>query len=112
PVKEAEEKEFLRRGQVYLVPGDYHLLIERDGSVSLDISEKVHFSRPSIDVTLESAAEIYGEKLAVILLSGASPDGAEGLRQVKESGGLCMVQHPGSAEMSVMPKLAIERAEV
>ena len=74
-VKEAEEKEEIVPGVIYLAPADYHLFIEKDHTFSLDASEKVNFSRPSIDVTIESAAYIYGEKLVCLLLSGANTDG-------------------------------------
>ena len=107
PVKEADEKELLRPGRIYLAPADYHILTEDDGSVSLDISEKVHYCRPSIDVTLASAATAYKENLTAILLSGANADGACGMGVVKEYGGRNIVQDPGEALVSYMPAQAI-----
>lgn len=106
-VKEAEEKEQIAAGTIYIAPPDYHLLIEKDRSFSLDASEKVHHSRPSIDITFESAAMVYGEALVSILLSGANADGAEGLKTVQESGGVTVVQTPESAEQPFMPKQAM-----
>ena len=82
-VHEAEEKQSLKNDHIYLAPADYHLLIEKDHKLSLDVSEKVHYSRPSIDVTFESAADVYQAKMAAILLSGANDDGVEGLKKVK-----------------------------
>ncbi|MEP7256819.1 MAG: chemotaxis protein CheB [Flavitalea sp.] len=111
-VKEAEEKEILMPGTIYLAPADYHLLIEKDRSVSLDASEKINFSRPSIDVSFESAAEIYGPLAAAVLLSGGSSDGVEGLKKIKAMGGLCIVQDPGSALVEYMPRQAIDNVEV
>lgn len=106
-VKEAEEKEPIVKGTVYIAPADYHLLIEKDHSISLDDSEKVNFSRPSIDVSFESAAEIYGSRLIGIVLSGGNFDGAEGLKRIREEGGLCIVQRPDSATVAVMPVQAL-----
>lgn len=112
PVKEAEEKEPLKPGAVYLAPADYHLLIEKDRSFSLDYSEKVHYCRPSIDVSFESAADVYGNRMAAILLSGANTDGVEGLRQVKNAGGYTIVQSPDFAIVDYMPKQALQHAPV
>lgn len=112
PVKEAEEKEFIHSGTVYIAPADYHLLIESNKTISLDYSEKVHYSRPSIDVTLESAAEVYGDSLVAILLSGANQDGTFGLQKVKEAGGYVIVQDPLDAAVSYMPQYAIDHVRV
>lgn len=106
PIKEIEEKEKIETGTIYLAPSDYHLLIEKDLTFSLDHSEKVHYSRPSIDVAFESAAEVYEEKLAALLLSGANADGVEGLSQIKKRGGLVLVQDPETAAVPFMPALA------
>lgn len=111
PVKEAEEKERLLRNHVYIVPADYHLLVEKDFSLSLDVSEKVNHSRPSIDVTFESVAEAALDKTIAVLLSGANADGTEGLKKVKAKGGYCIVQEPRSAEVDYMPRHAIEQVE-
>ncbi|MCW3461857.1 chemotaxis protein CheB [Chitinophaga nivalis] len=111
-VKEAEEKEVLLPGVIYIAPADYHLLIEADHSLSLDYSEKVNFSRPSIDVTFEAAAAAYGCKLAAILLSGANSDGANGLAAVYAAGGITVVQDPESAEVDYMPRQALLMAPV
>lgn len=107
PVIEAEDKEEIRPGCVYLAPPEYHLLIERDRTITLDDSERVNYSRPSIDVTFESAAEIYGDKLACILLSGANADGAEGLRIARKLKALVVIQDPLNAEVAYMPEQAL-----
>ena len=106
-VKEAEEKEFIRPGYVYIAPADYHLLIERDGSFSLDYSEKINFSRPSIDVSFECAADVFGSRVTGILLSGGNADGVAGLKSIRRAGGKCIVQSPGSALVSYMPMHAL-----
>lgn len=108
-VKEAEEKEKILPGNLYVAAADYHLLIENDRSLSLDASEKVNFSRPSINVTFESASEVYKELLTVILLSGANSDGVESLPLVKQNGGTIIVQDPESAEVSYMPQQAVSQ---
>lgn len=111
-VKEAEEKEALQPGTIYIAPADYHLLIERSKTLSLDDSEKVQYSRPSIDVTFESAADVYGPVLACLLLSGANADGTDGLQAVKNSGGMTMVQDPDDASVSYMPQYALDHVRV
>jgi two-component system, chemotaxis family, protein-glutamate methylesterase/glutaminase len=107
-IKEADEKEKMQPGTVYIAPADYHLLVEQDHTFSLDVSEAILFSRPSIDVTFESAAEVFGSKLIGIILSGASKDGSQGLYTICKAGGQAIVQHPGQAEVDTMPQSAIE----
>jgi two-component system chemotaxis response regulator CheB len=110
-VKEAEEKEKIQPGIIYIAPGDYHLLIEKDHTFSLDFSEKVNFSRPSIDVTFSIAAEAYGATLACLLLSGANADGTEGLVIAKAAGGIAAVQDPATASVPFMPQHAISKMQ-
>lgn len=111
-VKEADEKEPIRPGNIYLAPPDYHLLIEKDRTLSLDISEKVQYSRPSIDVTFQSAADVYKSKLLGIILSGANSDGAAGLASIKKNGGSVIVQDPATAQIPYMPQQAIVQTKV
>jgi two-component system, chemotaxis family, protein-glutamate methylesterase/glutaminase len=111
-VKEAEDKEVLSRGTAYLAPAGYHLLIEPDKSFSLSVDDKVNFSRPSIDLLFESAAEAFGEALIGVVLTGANADGALGLKAVKRHGGLAVVQNPATAESSRMPQAAIDATSV
>jgi two-component system chemotaxis response regulator CheB len=107
PVKEVEDKEPLMRGHIYLAPPDYHLLLENKEQFSLDDSEKVHHSRPSIDVTFESAVQVFGAGTIGILLSGANADGAAGLQAIRASGGTTLVQDPATAEVYYMPQQAL-----
>ena len=110
PTKEVEEKDMIWERHIYLAPGNYHVLIENDHSFSLDVSEKVNYSRPSIDISFESAAEVFGSNLTGILLSGANSDGVEGLIQIKKHGGTCVAQDPNTAEVAFMPKQAVKDA--
>ncbi|KGE12366.1 chemotaxis protein CheB [Sphingobacterium deserti] len=109
---EAGDKMSLSKNTVYLAPPDYHLLFENKELVSLDCSEKLNYSRPSIDVSFQSAAQIFKKNLATILLSGANADGVEGLRYVKSEGGLIFVQDPATAEVEYMPRQAILQTKV
>lgn len=111
-VKEAEEKEPILPGVIYIAPADYHLLIESDHTFSLDYSEKVNFSRPSIDVTFSAAAMVYRKQLAALLLSGANADGTEGLQTVKAMGGITAIHNPLNAEVDFMPRQAMNNMEV
>lgn len=107
-VMEAEDKEPICAGTVYFAPSDYHLLVEVDRSLSVSSDEPVLFSRPSIDVLFESAADAYGPALIAIILTGANEDGAKGLRAVVDAGGIALVQDPHAAFASAMPEAAID----
>jgi two-component system chemotaxis response regulator CheB len=108
-VREVEDKEPILPSTIYLAPPDYHLLLEDSHSFSLDTSEKVHFSRPSIDISFESVAAVFGASAIGVLLSGANADGAEGLEKIRKCGGYTIVQDPATAEVSFMPQQAINR---
>lgn len=112
PLKEVDDKDVIEPGTIYLAPADYHLLIEQDGTFSLDDSEKINYSRPSIDVTFESAADVYGPSLVGILLSGANADGTNGLNAIKRAGGISVVQQPDTAQVAFMPQQAILSAPI
>jgi len=106
-LKEITDKTPIRKNTIYIAPANYHTLIEKDGCFALDVSDDVWYSRPSIDVTFESAAEIYMDRCTAILFSGANPDGAEGLLKLRNNGSLTIAQHPQDAEMPDMPQAAI-----
>lgn len=110
PVKEAEDKEPVQPGTVYLAPPDYHLLVEPDRTLSLSRDEPVHYSRPAIDPLFESAALVWRERLLGIILTGASSDGADGLREVRACGGRAWIQSPDEATSPVMPAAALAMA--
>jgi two-component system chemotaxis response regulator CheB len=107
PIHEAQDKDPLRDRTVHVAPPDYHLVVE-PGALALSVDERVHHSRPSIDVTFESAADAYGDRLVAVLLSGANADGAAGMRRVDLLGGRTIVQDPATAERPEMPRAAIE----
>lgn len=106
-VREAEDKEPILPGVVYFAPSDYHLLVEKDGTLSLSSDELVNHSRPSIDVLLESAADAFGSELVGVILTGANDDGARGLQAVVESGGVAIVEDPAEAYASAMPAASL-----
>ena len=108
-VVEAEDKAPLVERGIYVAAPNYHLLVERDRSLSLSIDPLVHHSRPAIDVLFESAADVYGDSLLGVLLSGASVDGADGLAQIHRAGGITVVQAPESADSATMPEAGIRR---
>jgi two-component system chemotaxis response regulator CheB len=108
-VHEAEDKALLRDRTIYVAAPNYHLLIERNRSLSLSVDESVHHSRPAIDVLFESAADAYGPAVAGLVLSGANQDGAEGLCQIRQAGGVAIVQAPATASSPMMPETAMRR---
>lgn len=106
PVRDADDKDPLVRGEVLVAPARYHLLVEGDG-VALSTDEPVAFSRPSIDVLFESAADAFGERVIGVLLTGANADGAAGLAAIRARGGVAIVQDPETAERPEMPRAAL-----
>ncbi len=106
PVADAEDKQPIEPGQVYLAPPDYHLYVDEDG-FSLSVDDAVLYSRPSIDVLFESAADVYRDRLIGVVLTGANEDGAHGIAAVKRLGGHAIVQNPADAERSEMPRAAL-----
>lgn len=111
-VQEAAEKEPIRPAVVYIAPPGYHLLVEEDATFSLSVDERVNYSRPSIDVLFESAAETFADRLIGLILTGASNDGSKGLEIIKSHGGLAIVQDPATAEADFMPRSAIQTVDV
>jgi two-component system chemotaxis response regulator CheB len=107
-VKEAEDKELLTAGTIYFAPADYHLMIEPDGRLSLSNEDPVRFSRPSIDVLFETAADALGDQVIGVVLTGGNHDGAKGLRSICDAGGRAWVQLPSEAEGAAMPEAAAE----
>lgn len=110
-VVDVEDKQWIKPGCVYLAPADYHLLVA-PGEFDLSVDAAVGFSRPSIDVMFESAADAYRDRLVAVVLTGANADGARGARRIKQRGGFIIVQDPASAEAPAMPKVAIEAVRV
>ncbi len=109
PVSEAQDKEPVQPGAVYFAPPDYHLLVDRGPLLSLSVDDPVNYSRPSIDVLFESAADIYAEYLLGIILTGANEDGAAGLEAVHRAGGATIVQEPSDAQVPAMTQFALKR---
>lgn len=107
PVREAGDKDDLIPGTLYFAPAGYHLLLENERSFALSCDAPVHFARPAIDITMETAADVFGARLAGILLTGANDDGAEGMAAIGRAGGLTVVQDPKEADVDVMPLEAI-----
>lgn len=109
-VVEVEDKTPIVPGTVYCAPPGYHLLVERDRTLALSIDPPVRYSRPSIDVLFESAAEAVGDAAIGVVLTGANADGAEGLRALAEAGAMTIVQAPETAIADAMPRAAIALA--
>ncbi|MDB5437756.1 MAG: CheB methylesterase [Caulobacteraceae bacterium] len=106
-VKEAEDKEPIAPSTLYFSPSDYHLLVERDLTLSLSLDPPVNFSRPSIDVLFQSAADAFGSDLTGVVLTGANQDGAEGLSAIARAGGAALVEDPATAYAGAMPNAAL-----
>ena len=111
-VIEATENLPIEDGKVYIAPADHHLLVEQDKLLALSTNGKVNHSRPSIDVLFESAADVYDSGLIAIILTGATADGAKGMKKIDDCGGITIAQNPETAKAPVMPKAAIEACEI
>ena len=111
-VVDASDKQWIHPGNVYLAPADYHLLVDRGGELSLSVDAAVAYSRPSIDVLFESAADAYSTGTVAVVLTGANADGARGAKRIKERGGFVVVQDPQTAESPEMPSAAIAATRV
>ncbi|HEX8618098.1 MAG TPA: chemotaxis protein CheB [Thermoanaerobaculia bacterium] len=110
-VVDTTDKEWMKPGTVYLAPANYHLLVER-GELSLSVDEAVAYSRPSVDVMFESAADAYGSGVVGVVLTGANSDGARGAVRIKKRGGFVIVQDPATAEAPSMPQSAVDATRV
>ena len=108
PVLEAYDKAGIEPGHIYFSPPDYHLMIERDFTFGLSVDGPVNFSRPSIDVLLESAAASVDDGVLAIILTGTNADGARGMKAVRAAGGIGWVQSPEGAHSPAMPRSALE----
>jgi two-component system chemotaxis response regulator CheB len=106
-VKDVDDKDEMNAGTIYLAPANYHLLLERDRTLSLSLDAPVLFCRPALDVTFASVAAAVGGRCMGLVLTGANEDGAEGIRKIKAAGGYTMAQEPSTAVAPVMPKAAI-----
>jgi two-component system chemotaxis response regulator CheB len=111
PVIDVDDKQWIKPGTVYLAPADYHLLVEK-GMFSLSVDDRVAYSRPSVDVLFESAADAYGDKVIGVVMTGSNQDGAEGARRIKARDGFLVVQDPATAEAPSMPQAAITATRV
>lgn len=111
-VVDATDKQWIHPGNVYLAPADYHLMLDQDGELSLSVDAAVSYSRPSIDVLFESAADAYRGAAVGVVLTGANADGARGAKKIKDRGGFVVVQDPKTAESPEMPSSAIAAVRV
>lgn len=107
-VEEAIDKAQIMPGHIYFAPPDYHLLVDAGPQVALSVDELIQYSRPSIDVLFESAADIYGNRLLGVLLTGGNEDGAAGMAYIAACGGATIVQEPSEAIAATMPAAALK----
>ncbi len=112
PVLEAEDKQQILPGNMYISTPNYHLLVEQDGTLSHTIDSAVNFCRPSVDVLFQTAADAFGDRVIAIVLTGANQDGAEGAKWIQQRGGKVYVQDPKEAEAKVMPLATIAKIDV
>ena len=111
-LSEPEDKEILKCNHIYLAPADYHVMIEKNRTISLNLGPKENFCRPSIDVLFETASEVFFEKTLGVILTGANKDGTKGCIAIKKFSGIVIAQEPTEALISVMPLGPIEAGVV
>jgi two-component system chemotaxis response regulator CheB len=112
PVEQAVDGVKVERGHVYLAPPNRHLLIKRQGVVSLTRTERVNFVRPAADLLFESVASVYGKRAIAVVLTGAGMDGSMGVTAIKKRGGTVIVQDESTSEFFGMPLAAIKTGTV
>jgi len=112
PIIEPYDKDNIKPGIGYLAPSNYHMYIELNKRIALSTEEPVNHSRPSIDLTFETAAQAYRDKLIGIILSGANRDGAYGLKKVKQLGGTAIVQDPNECQVKTMTEASLKLTSV
>ena len=112
PVMNAEEGMTMAPDHVYLAPPNHHLVIDRDGGLTLTHTELVNFVRPSADLLFESVAVTYGDRAIAVVLTGAGRDGAAGASTIKRRGGIVIAQDEASSEFFGMPSAAIATGAV
>jgi two-component system chemotaxis response regulator CheB len=100
------EGDSIAPGRLYVAPPDRHMLVMAPGVIHLDAGPRVHNTRPAIDPLFVSVAEIYGRRVAGVVLSGRGEDGAAGLRMIHNRGGLALIQDPVEAIEPEMPAAA------
>ena len=108
-VREPEDKDPIEGGAIYFAPAGYHMLVENDRTIALSTDEPLLFSRPSIDILFETAAESYRGGLVGVVLTGANEDGARGAHAVSKAGGTVLIEDPGTAFAAAMPAAALAR---
>ncbi|MDX9769955.1 MAG: chemotaxis protein CheB [Tenuifilaceae bacterium] len=112
PVVEPFDKDQIKPGKAYLAPANYHMFIELGNKIALSTEPPVNHSRPSIDLSFVTAAQVYREKLIGIILSGANKDGAYGLKKVSDYGGVTIVQDPMECQVKTMTESALKITKV
>jgi two-component system chemotaxis response regulator CheB len=111
-VVEPNDKELIKKGGVYLAPSNYHMSVELGNHFAMSTEDMINNSRPAIDVTLGTAAYVFRDKLVGILLSGANRDGGLGMKNIKDKGGLTIVQEPSECMIDTMPKAALSLTQI
>jgi len=107
PVTLAVDGEQLRNGNIYLAPGGFHLRLDGNQKVVLCEGPRVNYVQPAVDVTMLSLSRPLRGSLIGIVLTGMGKDGAEGIRHVKEMGGITIAQDQNSSTIYGMPKAAV-----
>lgn len=112
PIVEPNDKDQIKPGRAYLAPANYHMFVELGNRIALSTEEPVNHSRPSIDLSFVTAAQVYREKAIGIILSGANKDGAYGLKRIKDYGGLAIVQDPEECQVRTMTEASMKMTQV
>lgn len=110
-VKEAEEGDRIKAGVVYIAPGDYHMVVSKDGVIHVEQTAPVNYVRPSVDVTLSSLPPVYSDQLVGVILTGMGKDGAAGMAKIKAGGGVTIVQDERTSTIYSMPRAVVENGD-
>lgn len=112
PATHPVDGQTIQNGRIYIAPQDSHMMIGEDGHIHITRGPKENSSRPAIDPLFRSAAAYFGSGAIAVLLSGNLADGTAGIEEIKNNGGVTIVQNPDEALFRSMPENAIEHAHI
>lgn len=112
PVFNPTPNDEIEPGKIYVAPADYHLLIERNKRIALWHGPKENNFRPAINPLFRSAADVYGNRVIGVILTGTLDEGVAGLAWVKRHDGITMVQDPNEAKFSALPQSALREVAI
>lgn len=108
PAHEAQDGEKIEPGKILVAPGGMHTRVEKGGIIRVSEHPRDSIYKPSIDIAMETAADVFGSNTIGVILTGMGSDGAKGVTKIKSKGGKVIVEDERSAVVFGMPRAAKE----